>query len=55
MRANDVARLVQAWRGILEQVKLNELGIDTAELCFEVIGQYVEWIDINLVSYYYTL
>ena len=49
MRANDVSRLVQAWRGILESVKINELGTDIAELCFEVIGQYVEWIDINLV------
>ena len=49
MRANDVSRLVEAWRGILESVKTNELGTDIAELCFEVIGQYVEWIDINLV------
>ena len=50
MRANDVARLVDSWRNILEDVKATKLRTEIGELCLEVVGQYVEWIDINLVS-----
>ena len=50
MRAKDVAQLVQAWSGILSRVIETQLSSEIGELCFEVIGQYVEWIDINLVS-----
>ena len=53
MRAKDVAQLVQAWSGILSRVTATQLSSDIGELCFEVIGQYVEWIDINLVSSIY--
>ena len=50
MREKDVAQLVKSWREILEQVSEQKLTTDIGNLCLEVIGQYVEWIDINLVS-----
>ena len=50
MRVKDVAQMVGAWSGILEQVKNQQLSTSIGELCLEVVGQYVEWIDINLVS-----
>ena len=50
MRAKDVNQLVQAWSNILTQVQATTLPTEIGELCFEVIGQYVEWIDINLVG-----
>ena len=49
MRAKDVTQLVAAWSNILEGVEKTSLTTEIGELCFEVIGQYVEWIDINLV------
>ena len=52
MRAKDVAQLVAAWSNILDGVEKTSLTTEIGELCFEVIGQYVEWIDINLVSFY---
>ena len=52
MRAKDVAQLVAAWSNILDGVEKTSLTTEIGELCFEVIGQYVEWIDINLVSIY---
>lgn len=51
MRAKDVTQLVAAWSNILEAVEKTTLTTEIGELCFEVIGQYVEWIDINLVSF----
>ena len=50
MRAKDVNQLVQAWSNILTQVQATTLPTEIGELCLEVIGQYVEWIDINLVG-----
>ena len=50
MREKDVARLVKSWREILRQVSEQKLSTDIGNLCLEVVGQYVEWIDINLVS-----
>jgi len=50
MRAKDVARMVKSWKEILHQVRNNKLDADIGILCLEVVGQYVEWIDINLVS-----
>ena len=50
MRAKDVAQLVAAWSNILDGVEKTSLTTEIGELCFEVIGQYVEWIDINLVG-----
>ena len=52
MRAKDVAQLVAAWSNILDGVEKTSLTTEIGELCFEVIGQYVEWIDINLVSFH---
>lgn len=50
MREKDVVQLVDAWMGILEGVKSGSISNDIGEVCLEVVGQYVEWIDINLVS-----
>ena len=50
MREKDVVQLVDAWMGILEGVKSGNISNDIGETCLEVVGQYVEWIDINLVS-----
>ena len=55
MREKDVAQLVKSWREILEQVSEQKLTTDIGNLCLEVIGQYVEWIDINLVSVFKSL
>lgn len=53
MREKDVGRLVDSWRQILNQVSEQKITTDIGNLCIEVVGQYVEWIDINLVSYFY--
>lgn len=50
MREKDVVQLVDAWMGILEGVKSGSISNDIGEVCLEVVGQYVEWIDINLVG-----
>lgn len=49
MRANDVGRLVKTWKEILAKVVENNLSSDLGNKCLEVVGQYVEWIDINLI------
>ena len=51
MREKDVVQLVDAWMGILEGVKSGSISNAIGETCLEVVGQYVEWIDINLVSW----
>ena len=51
MREKDVVQLVDAWTGILEGVKSGSISNAIGETCLEVVGQYVEWIDINLVSW----
>ena len=52
MREKDVGRLVDSWSQILNQVSEQKISTDIGNLCIEVVGQYVEWIDINLVSYF---
>jgi len=49
MREKDVVQLVDAWMGILDGVKSGSISNDIGEVCLEVVGQYVEWIDINLI------
>ena len=42
--------LDMSWE-ISHLLEVHKLHTDIGELCLEVVGQYVEWIDINLVSF----
>jgi hypothetical protein len=52
MRVKDVGTLVSTWKEILEKVVESKLSSAIGCKCLEVVGQYIEWIDINLVSLY---
>lgn len=47
IRARDVQKLVGAWQEVLEQMKGNNNQL--AQLCLQVIGKWVSWIDISVV------
>ncbi|CAL8134628.1 unnamed protein product [Orchesella dallaii] len=48
MREKVVVQLVEFWYKILTM--FNGLSSKTTKLCLEVIGKYIQWIDINLVA-----
>ncbi|CBY14023.1 unnamed protein product [Oikopleura dioica] len=49
MRVKDVGTLVSTWKEILEKVVESKISSAIGCKCLEVVGQYIEWIDINLV------